>query len=365
MEIKKEEPKEQQKEVEKIIKQPGKEGPKQKNVFKAANKEVKSESPKITNNIFDLFGIKKSSESTEPNKGPVVKADHVEQQKKPVEEKKIEIKPALKKEMEIKQKEETKEQLEEVKQKITQSEVKPITGNAEKNKTALDQDKTLIINNPGNNNGEKTGQLVNKSNILNNVIKQPKTQNTENKKITLTNKNKDTGSANSNKINNLKKPKPLNNLNNINRTQEEQRSDWNNININNLEPKKNKPGNKQIRLQNNLKPSDADLEFQPSGSNNCFVFVAAALLRYFGKENNIKELENVKEQDLLEKYGIKRNVAKNIKNKEVGKFGSDFSYVRNTMSKNQTMSMGDIVEAIQDLSGDKAALNIKLISRPV
>ena len=407
MEIKKEEPKEQQKEVEKIIKQPGKEGPKQKNVFKAANKEVKSESPKITNNIFDLFGIKKSSESTEPNKGPVVKADHVEQQKKSVEEKKIEIKPneninkniiekkpkvekikeqpklkqiepkqvrpekkvskkpAPKKEIEIKQKEETKEQLEEVKQKITQSEVKPITGNAEKNKTALDQDKTLIINNPGNNNGEKTGQLVNKSNILNNVIKQPKTQNTENKKITLTNKNKDTGSANSNKINNLKKPKPLNNLNNINRTQEEQRSDWNNININNLEPKKNKPGNKQIRLQNNLKPSDADLEFQPSGSNNCFVFVAAALLRYFGKENNIKGLENVKEQDLLKKYGIKRNGANNIKNKEVGKFENDFSYVRNTMSQNQTMSMGDIVEAIHDLSGDKAALNIKLISRPV
>ena len=40
---------------------------------------------------------------------------------------------------------------------MTQSEVKPITGNAEKNKTALDQDKTLIINNPGNNNGEIWG----------------------------------------------------------------------------------------------------------------------------------------------------------------------------------------------------------------
>ena len=102
MEIKKEEPKEQQKEVEKIIKQPVKEEPRQKkpeqkNVVKAANKEVKSEPPKITNNksknLFDLFGIKKSSESTEPNKGPVVKADHVEQQKKSVEEKKIEIKP--------------------------------------------------------------------------------------------------------------------------------------------------------------------------------------------------------------------------------------------------------------------------------
>lgn len=418
IEINKEEPKEQQKEVEKIIKQPVKEKPEQKNVVKAANKEVKSEPPKITNNksknLFDLFGIKKSSESTEPNKGPVVKADHVEQQKKSVEEKKIEIKPneninkniiekkpkvekikeqpklkqiepkqvqpekkvsikpVVKKEIEIKQKEETKEQLEEVKQKITQSEVKPITGNAEKNKTALNQDKTLIINNPGNNNGEKkkTGQLVSKSNIFNNVIKQPKTQNTGNKKITLTNMNKDIGSANSNTINNnLKKqsgtPKPLNNLNNINRTQEEQLSDWNIINFNNLEPKKNKLGNQRIRLQNNLKPSDADLEFQPSGSNNCFVFVAAALLRYFGKENNIKGLENVKEQDLLKKYGIKRNGANNIKNKEVGKFGSDFSYVRNTMSQNQTMSMGDIVEAIHDLSGDKAALNIKLISRPV
>ena len=163
-----------------------------------------------------------------------------------------------------------------------------------------------------------------------------------------------------------KKPKKLQ-IKNLSNTKKDELSDWNIVDFNKQEVRKD------VLLR------DVDLDDQ-GVTNNCYAFVAAALLRNFAKVNGMSDFERVNENDLLNRYGVEEMQgfaldyapesyrgavnkdkliwAGNIKANKEGKYGDAFKKVKEIMLRNSAMNMGNIVEAIHDVSKGKAALNV-------
>ena len=119
--------------------------------------------------------------------------------------------------------------------------------------------------------------------------------------------------------------------------------------------------------------TDIDLEKQITGAS-CYAYVAAALLRHFGKKYGVQRAESVKEIDFPKAYGVKRiwdgqwyprgeneeHPYQGYKIKEEEKEGlrTDFPDItKNVGRANRGLELKDIVEAIHQMSGGKAALN--------
>ena len=121
--------------------------------------------------------------------------------------------------------------------------------------------------------------------------------------------------------------------------------------------------------------TDIDLEKQITGAS-CYAYVAAALLRHFGKKYGVQGAESVKEEDFPKAYGVER--IWDGRNYERGATGKDSYKGYNVVIKNDkglvkdfpdvakkigcgwAQDMNDIVEAIHQMSGGKAALNSKV-----
>ena len=119
--------------------------------------------------------------------------------------------------------------------------------------------------------------------------------------------------------------------------------------------------------------TDIDLEKQITGAS-CYAYVAAALLRHFGKKYGLQGAESVIETDFPKAYGVKRiwdgqwyprgeneeHPYQGYKIKEEEKEGlrTDFPDItKNVGRANRGLELKDIVEAIHQMSGGKAALN--------